>query len=109
MSPRVDVLAALDADIAYHVSLGTIDQAERIAAMRSVRDAVAELIAAIKTINELHPLGDAIYKVRESIDWTAEPFDGSSWDHPRVKRYSDAVESVKSALLAIEPAATVQP
>lgn len=108
MSAPVDVLAILDAAArALWVEGQPVNP--HAADLIRARAAVAELIAAIKTVNELHPLGDAIYQVRESIDWTAEPFDGRSWDHPRVKRYSDAVETVKAALLAIEPAATVQP
>lgn len=62
-----------------------------------------ELLKALHTINEIHGLGDAIYEVREGIDWQAEPFSGSSWDHPRVKRYSDAVDVVERALKDYNP------
>jgi hypothetical protein len=52
------------------------------------------ILAAIRTVNELHDLGDATYDVREQRggnDVGGQPFTGNSWEHPDVKRYSDAV------------------
>lgn len=57
-----------------------------------------ELMQALRDLHNIHDLEDAVYSVREEIDWEAEPFDGSSWDHPRVKKYSEAVETILQAL-----------
>jgi hypothetical protein len=32
----------------------------------------AELLAAIRVVNECHDLGDAVYDLRDNIDWEAE-------------------------------------
>jgi len=53
-----------------------------------------DLMEALRTINRLHNLGDAIYDVRERADYMDRPSGESSWDHPDVKAYSDAVEVV---------------
>jgi hypothetical protein len=47
-----------------------------------------DLLAAIKTVNKYHPLGDAIYSVRDRADMIT--FEGNSWEHPDVKAYSEA-------------------
>jgi hypothetical protein len=52
------------------------------------------LMEALRTINRLHNLGDAIYDVRERADMTYAPIGATSWDHPDVKAYSDAVDVV---------------
>lgn len=57
-----------------------------------------ELMQALGDLHSVHDLEDAVYDVRENIDWELEPFDGSSWDHPRVKKYSRAVETILQAL-----------
>lgn len=52
------------------------------------------VLAAIRTVNEQHDLGDAIYDVRERFGGDpvdGQPFTGSSWEHPTVTRYNDAV------------------
>jgi hypothetical protein len=49
---------------------------------------------ALRTINRLHNLGDAVCDVRECADFSDRPEDENSWDHPDVKAYSDAVEVV---------------
>ena len=49
-----------------------------------------EVIEAIKTINKLYPLGDAIYHVREQYA-EAHP-ELISWDLPEVKEFSDAID-----------------
>lgn len=49
-----------------------------------------ELQAAIDAlVNELH-IADYIYDVRESISGDSS-HSGSSWDHPKVKRFSECV------------------
>jgi hypothetical protein len=54
---------------------------------------------ALRTLNSLHDLGDAVYDVRERL--TEEPWpEGveNSWDHPRVLEYSSSVEILKAWL-----------
>ena len=54
------------------------------------------LIEAIAVlINEEH-IGDFIYNIRERTDLSE--FTGNSWNHPRVKQYSDAVQRLSSEL-----------
>lgn len=56
------------------------------------------VLAAIRTVNELHDLGDAIYDVRSrygSDNVDGQPFTGNSWDHPVVTRYNDAVNVLR--------------
>lgn len=60
----------------------------------------AALRAALDTINRLRDLGDAIYDLRERVDCSALPDNVSSWEHPDVKAYSDAVAVVKKWLAA---------
>lgn len=60
-----------------------------------------ELVAALKTINKLHPLGDAVYDVRASNggdDVGGEPFTGNSWEHPTVIAYGEACSVVERAI-----------
>lgn len=49
--------------------------------------------AVIKELLEDFNVGDMIYNVRESTDMS--DFDGDSWDHPRVKRFSDLVSELE--------------
>lgn len=54
-----------------------------------------DLKEAIKVlVNEEH-LGDFIYNIRDRVNSSGERFEGSSWDHPRVKRFSDAVKALE--------------
>jgi hypothetical protein len=60
---------------------------------------LARISAAIATINRLHPLGDAVYEVRERFGGdpvNGQPYTGNSWEHPIVKEYSDAVVVLQS-------------
>jgi len=51
---------------------------------------------AIKILVEDESIGDFIYNIRErALD---SEFEGNSWDHPRVIRYSNAVERLKEEL-----------
>lgn len=52
----------------------------------------ADLLAALRDIDQIHDLGDAIYAVRER--------EAEGWDGPKVTRYSEAVEVVKRYLKA---------
>jgi hypothetical protein len=54
--------------------------------------------AAIKTINKHHNLGDAVYAVRDKAAESMPDGDGSTWDHPDVKAYSDAVTALQKEL-----------
>jgi hypothetical protein len=65
----------------------------------SAAEKLARISTAIATINRLHPLGDAIYDVRERFgaeDVEGKPYEGNSWHHPKVKEYSDAVGVLKA-------------
>jgi hypothetical protein len=61
-----------------------------------------ELLEAVRTVDELHNLDDAIYDVRARLleieDEEGSTFEGSSWDHPRVLRYSEAVGVIRGHL-----------
>jgi len=57
-----------------------------------------ELVEAMRTVNTVNNLGDAIYAVRDSADFSN--FDGDSWDHPDVKAYGDAVKVITEYLNA---------
>ena len=59
-----------------------------------------ELLAALKVLISEN-LGDWIYEVRERV-LSDESFDGNTWDHPRVKAYSDAVMVVEKAVTEVE-------
>lgn len=49
------------------------------------------IVAAIRKINELHNLDDAVYDVRARASEKMDRSDGStSWDHPDVKAYGEA-------------------
>jgi hypothetical protein len=56
------------------------------------------LLDAIRTINELHNLGDATYAVRDrygSEPVRGAPYTGNSWLHPKVSAYSEAVQTLR--------------
>lgn len=53
-----------------------------------------DLLAALRTL-VAENLGDWIYDVRESAAGSGDGFEGSSWDHPRVKAFSDAVALIE--------------
>lgn len=55
---------------------------------------LARIVVALRTVNEIHSLDDAVYDVRErrgGDDVDGQPYIGNSWEHPTVRRYSDAV------------------
>ena len=58
----------------------------------------AELIAALRIVNEHLPLSDAIHQVRDSARVSDPDFEGSYWDHPSVLAYAFAVEVIEKAL-----------
>ena len=49
---------------------------------------------AIKVLVKDEYIGDFVYSVRERVLSDTE-YKGSSWDHPRVKHYADAVAALK--------------
>lgn len=57
-----------------------------------------KVAAALRTINRLHDLGDAIYNVRDRVVENDPKFNGNSWDHPTVKEYSDAVQTLRAEI-----------
>lgn len=57
-----------------------------------------ELLEAMKTIDRLNPLGDAIYQVRSRAAESGDGFEGNTWEHPDVIAYGKAVETVKAAI-----------
>lgn len=59
-----------------------------------------QLLDAIKEVDRLHNLGDAIYDVRSRIAESGEKYTGSSWDHPDVEAYSAAVTVIRKAIEA---------
>ncbi len=50
-------------------------------------------------VNEFH-IGDYVYNVRERVtedrEWFMANPQASSWDHPKVKRFSDAVTALRA-------------
>jgi hypothetical protein len=53
-----------------------------------------DLQTALKTLLDDESVGDFIYSIRDRAGESGEPFEGSSWDHPRVRAYSDAIEAL---------------
>lgn len=62
-----------------------------------------ELLAALKTLLREN-LGDWIYDVRSRTADDGD-FEGNSWDHPRVKAFSDAVIIIARAVSDAEAGA----
>lgn len=56
-----------------------------------------DLKEAIKVLVEDEFIGDFIYNVRERT-YEDSNFRGNSWDHPRVKRYGNAVAFLENWL-----------
>jgi hypothetical protein len=59
---------------------------------------IGRIEEAVKTINKHHNLGDAVYDVRSHAAESMPDGDGSTWDHPDVKAYSDAVSALQKEL-----------
>lgn len=59
---------------------------------------IEKLASAIRTINKLHDLGDAVYDVRGRVGEDFPEYTGNSWDHPTVKEYNDAVQTLRAEL-----------
>lgn len=49
-----------------------------------------ELLEAVRTVNRIHNLGDAIYAVRER--------EAAGWDGPQVTEYGNAVSTINKHL-----------
>lgn len=49
-----------------------------------------ELLDAVRTVNRIHNLGDAIYTVRER--------EAQGWDGPQVTEYGNAVNTINKHL-----------
>lgn len=57
-----------------------------------------DLKEAIKVVVEEEHLGDFVYTVRDRAMESDPRFRGNSWDHPRVARFSQAVERLTQEL-----------
>ena len=53
------------------------------------------LTEALKVVVEEEHLEDFIYTVRERACQSGDGYKGKSWDHPRVKRFNEAVRILK--------------
>lgn len=62
-----------------------------------------ELRAALKVLVDVESVGDWVYEVRERA-LADDSFTGNTWDHPRVKAFSDAVTTITTALREAEQA-----
>lgn len=60
-----------------------------------------ELRVALKVLMAEN-IGDSIYEVRERAALSHDGFEGNSWDHPRVKAFSDAISTIEQALKEAE-------
>lgn len=49
---------------------------------------------AIKVLVDEEHIGDFVYDIKERA-YEDRSFKGNSWDHPRVKRFSDAVAALE--------------
>lgn len=47
-------------------------------------------------LDEFH-LGDYVYDVRSRAVESGEPFEGNSWDHPKVLKFAEAVKALQRA------------
>lgn len=61
-----------------------------IGAIRDEEHERRQLLADLRTVNELHDLGDAIYAVRDR--------EGLNWEGPKVKAYGEAVTRLQAVL-----------
>ena len=59
---------------------------------------------ALRVLLDVESIEDSVYSVRERAGSDAE-FKGNSWDHPRVKAFSDAIEVLKALRTAVTPPA----
>lgn len=55
---------------------------------------------AIRVLVTDECLGDWVYDVRERALSDDESYEGSSWDHPRVQRFSEACKALEDWLAA---------
>lgn len=53
---------------------------------------------ALKVVLRDEHLCDYIYHVREAAVGSGDGFEGSSWDHPRVLKFSEAVTRLEEEL-----------
>lgn len=56
-----------------------------------------ELLKALKVLLAEN-LGDMVYDIRSRAVESGEPFEGNSWDHPRVTAFSAAVTTIDKAV-----------
>ena len=49
------------------------------------------LVEAIRVLVREEHIGDFVYNIRERAMGEQDGYKGDSWDHPRVKRFSEAV------------------
>lgn len=57
-----------------------------------------DLREAIKALIEEYHLADYAYDVRGRAVGSQDGFEGNSWDHPKVKRFSEAVSALEDSL-----------
>lgn len=63
-----------------------------------IDERLERIITAIRTVNQYHNLGDAVYEVRSRVFETDPGYKGESWDHPSVKTYGDAVATIEKEI-----------
>lgn len=58
------------------------------------------LLEALKVLVDDEHIGDHIYYIRDNAIGDDPSYKGNSWDHPRVKRFSDAVHVIEQEVKA---------
>lgn len=53
---------------------------------------------AITVLVKDEHLGDFVYNVRDNANGSGDGYKGNSWDHPRVKKFSEAVTALENYL-----------
>lgn len=77
--------------------LDNVDMMRIIEHQARLIELAREAIAAISTNPAWH-LSDWIYDVKENVDFERIPDGKSSWDHPDVVAFGDAVKKIDRAL-----------
>jgi len=57
---------------------------------------VAAARAAIRVLLEEHHLADFVYNVRQRAAEGGQSFQGNSWEHPKVRSFAGAVETLRA-------------
>lgn len=60
------------------------------------------LAEALRVVIRDESLPDFVYRVRERVSEEDAEYTGSSWAHPRVRRFADACERLERELVALE-------